>query len=429
MVAFVLTLVLAGSAAPSLDQPPNKAEALERSKVSSGAQAVERIVEIRVQGNFRTPEDEVRRIAAVQVGDVIGPDTLTAIDTRLEDSGKFDEVDIRKRWRTIDATDEIVLVIVVREVPGGSSRLIGRIARSLTRPLILPVLTYTDGYGLTYGARLSPVNLVGRDIHVSIPLTWGATRQAALELDRPFASGPLTRVSSSLAIRERRNPFYDVDDRRVMVTVGGERAFRQAFRARVVGTLSDVSFAAAEPERLVTWGADFAFDTRTNMDLPRNAAFLQIGWERLQLDEGPVDRYRADARGFVGLVGSSVLAVRALGADATGTLPPYEQFLFGGASSVRGFRTGYGAGESLVLGSAELRAPFTSPLSFGRAGASLFVDTGTVYEEGERLRDARFRTGVGGGLFFNAAVFSLNLDVARGLDRGWRVHVSSGLQF
>src|SRR5438552_1604243 len=29
----------------------------------------DRVVEIRVQGNYRTPEEEVRRVAAIQVGD------------------------------------------------------------------------------------------------------------------------------------------------------------------------------------------------------------------------------------------------------------------------------------------------------------------------------------------------------------------------
>ena len=109
--------------------------------------------------------------------------------------------------------------------------------------------------------------------------------------------------------------------------------------------------------------------------------------------------------------------------------PRTEQFLLGGASSVRGFRAGYDAGESLLTGSVELRLPLTSPVSFGSAGASVFVDTGAVTGAGRRLRDATFRTGIGGGLFFSAAIFRLNLDVARGLDEGYRLHVSAGLHY
>ncbi len=332
-----------------------------------------------------------------------------------------------------------MLVIVVREAPGGSSSPIGRLVRALAHPLVLPILNYTDGYGLTYGGRFSPVNLLGSATHVSIPLTWGATKQAALELDRPFVAGPLTRVTAGVAIRERRNPFYEADDRRLTLGARAERTLAQSVRVGLSGTLSDVTFEIDEARqsvgnlggagRLVSWGADAAFDTRRNTELPRNAVFLQAGWDRLQLDGGAIDRYRADARGYIGLVGASVLALRAVRAVASDALPPYEQFLLGGSSSLRGFRAGYDVGDSLALGSVELRMPFTSPVSFGRAGASLFVDTGTVYGADERLRNVRLRTGVGAGLFFNAAIFNLNLDVARGLDRGWRMHVSSGFQF
>jgi outer membrane protein assembly factor BamA len=404
----------------------------------SAAQPQERVAEIRIQGNYRTPEDEIRRLASVQVGEIITADTLAAIESRLVRSGKFEDVEIRKRWRTIDSTEDIVLVIVVREVPGGSSSVGGRLAHAITHPLFLPIFDYTDGYGVTYGARFSPVNLLGQQTHVSVPITWGATRQAAIELNRPLASGPLTRVTSSIGISEHTNPFYDVHDTRTMLAVRGERAFGRNLRAGVSGALNDVSFGTATEralqgfsggETFASWGADIAVDTRQSSDLPRNATYLQLGWERLQLDGGPIGRYRADARGYLGLKGSSVLAVRVVRAEASKALPAYEKLLLGGASSVRGFRAGYDAGDRLLTGSAELRMPLTSPVSFGRAGVSLFVDSGTVYDAAERLRDGDVRTGVGGGLFFSAAVFHLNVDVARGLGRGFHVHVSSGFQF
>jgi hemolysin activation/secretion protein len=123
------------------------------------------------------------------------------------------------------------------------------------------------------------------------------------------------------------------------------------------------------------------------------------------------------------------LSGRGYRGDATDPLPAYERFLFGGTGSVRGFRPGFASGDTVVTATVEFRQPFTSPLSFGKMGATAFVDTGTIYENTGRLRDATFETGVGAGVFLNAAFFNFSLDVARGLDRGWHVHVLGGLQF
>jgi outer membrane protein assembly factor BamA len=389
----------------------------------------ERIVEIRVQGNVTTSQAEVERLANIRLGDPIEMDTVALVRQRLEDSAKFDQVEVLKRWRTIDPGEEVVLVILVREHPAGAGGLLGHLTRALGQPMILPIVNYDDGYGLTYGGRISPPEMLGAETHTSIPLTWGATRQAAIEVGRRFERGPLTYASATVAIRERENPHYKEDDTRRIVGARVERRLASWLLAGASSGWTDVSFATLD-QRFVAWGADIAFDTRKSLELPRNAAYVQAGWEVLDFDAGPsVHRFRTDARGYVGLAGAAVLAVRVVRASMSEPAPPYEQFLLGGASSVRGFRAGYDAGESLLTGSVELRLPLTSPVSFGSAGASVFVDTGGVTGAGRRLRDATFRTGIGGGLFFSAAIFRLNLDVARGLDEGYRLHVSAGLHY
>ncbi|MEZ5283755.1 MAG: hypothetical protein R2712_02870 [Vicinamibacterales bacterium] len=57
---------------------------------------------------------------------------------------------------------------------------------------------------------------------------------------------------------------------------------------------------------------------------------------------------------------------------------------------------------------------FTSPLTLAHAGVKVFVDRGVVYPTGARLRDQRFDWGYGAGVFLNATVFRL------GVDLGWR---------
>jgi len=82
-----------------------------------------------------------------------------------------------------------------------------------------------------------------------------------------------------------------------------------------------------------------------------------------------------------------------------------------------------------VTTSAELRIPLTTPLSVGKIGVSAFVDRGTVYPNGQQLRNATFRTGFGGTVWLAAAVFQMSLAVAHGIDAGTRVNFMVGLTF
>ena len=49
------------------------------------------------------------------------------------------------------------------------------------RLLFLPILRYEEGYGVSYGVRLARTDLLGPKSRVSVPLTWGGERRAALE--------------------------------------------------------------------------------------------------------------------------------------------------------------------------------------------------------------------------------------------------------
>jgi hemolysin activation/secretion protein len=124
-----------------------------------------------------------------------------------------------------------------------------------------------------------------------------------------------------------------------------------------------------------------------------------------------------------------VLALRAQFSRVTAPLPPSEQALLGGSDSLRGYATGYRAGDNLAAVSAELRVPFTSPLRIGRFGVKAFVDAGTVWPDGERLANQRFDRGIGGGVYAGIAVLMFDLDVAWPESGGPRVHVGMGVTF
>jgi outer membrane protein assembly factor BamA len=210
-----------------------------------------------------------------------------------------------------------------------------------------------------------------------------------------------------------------------MVWARVESAPRSWLRAGAGARLSEVSFGSID-DRLTTLGADVTLDTRVDPALPRNAVYVSLGIERLAFGpeslgpEPPPDpalaarRLKVDARGYLGLVRKTVLALRAQSITASQRLPAFEQQLAGGIPSLRGYDVGSFAGDNLAAFSAELLLPLTSPLNIGRFGVKLFADSAAVYASGSALSDQRLRWGYGTGLFVNAAIFSLGIDV------GWR---------
>lgn len=399
-------------------------------------QAPEVIREVRVHGNAYLTDAEVLAVAGIAVGDTLAADTLAAVEKRLKDSGRFETIDIRKRQRSLTDPTDVALVLVVHEKPGIRSAsdptmpVFTPWRRLRSRMMFLPILGYSDGYGFTYGARFSTVDLLGAGERVSFPLTWGGTRRAAVEVERTFKRGPLTRVDSSFGIWQRENPRFEIDDRRIELRGRAERDFAGLFRAGVEASRASVDFGALE-DRLWTIGSSVALDTRTSPAFPRNAIYAGVGWTRLDFDSAPkANRYTADLRGYAGVVRQAVLAGRALYTTTDAPTPPYERLLLGGMPTLRGYRAGAFDGDRLLVVSGELRLPITSVISGGQFGLTAFMDAGKVIDRGMTFDDVEWRRGVGGGIFLIASIFKLNLDVARGLDDGkTRVHLSTGFAF
>ena len=404
------------------------------------------VSEIRIHGNAAIPDAEVLRIAGVSVGGPLAPDAVDAIEKRLKDSGRFETVQVRLRYRSLTDPTDVALVLVVHEKPGVVVNTTGQIERPISRRIFsrvmfLPIVSYADGYGFTYGARFSTVGLLGAGERLSVPLTWGGTRRAALEFERTFDRGPFTRILASTAIWQRENPRHDIDDRRVELKGRVERHFAQILYAGAEGTRQSVDFGSLD-DRLWTFGADAGLDTRGNPAFPANALYVNAGWTALNVREGGasalspgtnpqrINRYTVDGRGYLRLIRQSVLAARARYSTADARLPVYERWLIGGSDTLRGFRAGAFEGDKALVTSAELRMPITSIVSGAKLGVNIFLDAARTAAYGSKLGDAEWQRGAGAGVFMIAAVIRLNLDVARSLDGGGtRVHFSSGFSF
>jgi outer membrane protein assembly factor BamA len=392
------------------------------------------IAEVRVHGNHLTQDDEIVALAGLVLGAPFEATTIADITRRLRDAKRFDDVDVLKRFASIADPSLIVVVIVVNEgpvrvrmpgVPGGQPEVVRR--RGLRNLMYLPILDAEDGYGLTYGARLAYVGLAGERSRLSFPLTWGGLKQAGAEFQRVFERGPVSRVELGLAARRRTNPAFDEEDSRRLVWL---RAERQAGPARVGGLVGweRVSFAGATDD-LRTAGLDVTLDTRLDPVLPRNAVYARAGVDRIDYASGgDVLRTSLDGRVYVGLIGQSVLEVRAARQAFNRAVPPYLMLLMGGWSSLRGFEAGAFTGERMTTASAELFVPLNSVLTKGKVGVSGFVDVGRT-ELRSALQQKHDATGVGGSLWMAIASFRMSLSVARGTGASTRVNFGGGFVF
>jgi len=405
--------------------------------VSEDQPPAETIREIRVHGNADVKDEDVIKLAGISLGETLSPDAVSSIEKRLKDSERFETVEVRKRYRSLDDPTDVAIVLVVHERPGVRSAASGGITSTsgtwhhvTSRLMFFPILNYVDGYGFTYGGRVSTIDLFGAGERLSVPLTWGGTKRAAIEAERGFKSGPVSRVFATFGIWNRENPHYEIDDQRVELKGRVERQFAHMFRVGADASRSSVEFGDVNDD-IWTFGTNAALDTRRDPAFPRNAVYLGAGWSALNLRGADrINRYETDARGYLRVIGQAVAAGRVQYFTSDATLPPYERLLLGGSSNLRGFGTGTFVGDRMIVTSAELRVPLTSVLHGGKLGVSAFMDVSKIADFDGRLKDAKWQRGAGGGLFIIAAPVRLNFDIAHGLDGGGtRLNLGTGFSF
>jgi outer membrane protein assembly factor BamA len=426
---LLVLLVLVPKPMSAQTRPPTQTPPVTSAPTS------EVISDVMVHGNQIVPDTEVRSLAGIIVGSPFTDAMLTEITKRLKESGKFESIDVVKRFASIEDASRIIVVIIVSEgpvrivMPADQGAPVEVKERSFIRSLMfVPLIEGSDGYGLTAGVRIAYPKPIGENSRLSFPMTLGGTKRIGIELDKNLMHGPFSRIEFGAMLQQRNNPVYDQDDNRLR---GWARAMRVMGPVRAGGTIGhqEVEFGG-ERDSFSSGGVDITLDTRDNPALPRNAILATASTEVLYFDSGQrVVRTRTEATGFIGLVGQHTLIVRALREDADTPQPPYLRSILGGWYTVRGFKTGFLSGDTLVSGSIEWRIPISSPMKIGKFGVSAFWDWGTAYEHGQSLRDQPIYKGVGGTAWFAVASVRMAMAVARGLGASTRVHFSGTVGF
>ena len=400
----------------------------------------ETVAEIRIHGNLSLPDAEVLAMACVDVGDAAGPDLERTVRQRLEASGRFETVEVRRRYRSLTAIDEVALVIVVRERPGArfSNPMMRLLAAVGRRTMVAPIVDHREGYGVAYGVLTSFIDALGRGGRLSVPLTWGGHKRIGLEMETPIRGAVIDRLRASVSRGRRRHPYFDVDVDRARFVVAVQRRLPRGFRMNGEAGWEDVRFAG-RPGRFVRAAAylDYGDYRERPFTARRDMVVGRAGIERLAIDggAGSITRPRLDARAYRGVGGQAVLAARLYFTGASAPLPPQERALLGGSpaagGTLRGWPAGVAVGDRIVAVSIELRLPVTSVLSEGRIGLRFFLDTAAAYNADHRIQDAVFRKGTGIGVFFLPPRFGypVSIDVASDFAGGVRMHASAGFGF
>jgi len=251
-----------------------------------------RIVQISVHGNHTTPDADVLAIAGLTVGDAATPERLAAADAKLRASGRFSEIEVRRRYQSISDPSQILIVLLVDELPGISkdNLLPGPLTRLRASTMWLPILSFADGYGFTYGARVSVVHTFGSRSRISTPLTWGGERRAAVEMERAFDRGPLSLLRGTVGMDRRVNPHFDVPDTRREVSVEADRALGSLLRVGADARVTQVAFGQMDARHQAA-GGHVVFDTRLDPSFPRNGV-LASTWGCIAAPCSPCGRER-----------------------------------------------------------------------------------------------------------------------------------------
>ena len=79
--------------------------------------AAEVVAEVLVHGNQIVPDAEVKSLAGIVAGSPFNDALLAAVERRLKASGKFESIDVVKRFASIEDASRIIIVIIVSEGP------------------------------------------------------------------------------------------------------------------------------------------------------------------------------------------------------------------------------------------------------------------------------------------------------------------------
>jgi len=167
------------------------------------------------------------------------------------------------------------------------------------------------------------------------------------------------------------------------------------------------------------------YDSRDNVFSPtegkRTALTAEFAGKGLGGDFD-YNKFTAEARSYLKVGHSQILALRGTIGYATGKMPDSGRYAVGGSDTLRGYRDDQFKGSKMLAATAEYRFPVANKVE-----GVFFTDIGKAWTgEGYKLNDLEGSIGV--GVRVNTPVGPVRVDFAKG-GQGARTHFSFGGQF
>jgi len=420
-----------------------------------------RIGEVRIEGSnetirLKTRDYVIRRELVIHPGDVYNTKAITQSLNNLEQTGLFQEVTAVPDPGTEPGT--LTLTVRVKERDNYGTLALGA--------------GHSNIQGLIGFIDVSNNNLFGTGQRLSTRVQVGADPSYEVSYTNPWAIGHTRRASTSLtidaynktilreAIQNNTTTTYHEQRRGADITLGREIA--RYTRTYVTFRADHISASPSDNQAVLPIGLQQGANVRsiavsTIFDLRRNATgaldvlnpvkgtYASAALEVAGLGGAHFMKFSGDWRKYVPIVFSAhhrtadsaepakkrspwVYASRLTAGTISGAPPYLDQFLIGGADTLRGFKEDRFPGENMVLWNNELRFPVADALQLVS-----FVDTGDAWngDFARQVGDLRFKlhTGYGFGIRVITPIGPLRLDYGWSLGGGNEFHFGVGSTF
>ena len=259
-----------------------------------------------------------------------------------------------------------------------------------------PLWDYSGLFGMSGGVEISLFNMRGIWDRLKLGIQGGGLQGYQLSYESPRILGFIGLTGRLLVYHHENRYLYPDDVRQFLLqeTGGGGELFKQVGRKNQAGIgWTQEWIRVDEPDILHQGRKEMLrhirlFWERDGRDWPiytRSGFYLSTEWTRTLRDNKKMfDRLKLDFRVFRPLWKRNILAFQSLFFYSDGSVPVYKRLHLGGSSSLRGYSTGFRAGDNEWLSTIEYRFPIVyernpaSGLHVGYAGV-LFFDAGTAW--------------------------------------------------